>query len=101
MTPPTADANAAELSRLIEQIGGIVSLMDLAREWDVSKTRVHQMSRHTDFPAPVAEVASGSQRALKLYSRAQAEAWRAVKRKPGPRPRASERQPPTLSSAQS
>jgi hypothetical protein len=77
----------AEIRAYINEVGGLASLMDLAREWGISKARVHEIAKRPDFPAPVAEVAAGTSRAIALYSRAQAQAYRDTPRKPGPKPR--------------
>jgi hypothetical protein len=39
------------LRRAIEDEGGLVTVMDLAREWGVSKSRVRQIVEAPDFPA--------------------------------------------------
>jgi hypothetical protein len=50
------------LRRAIEDEGGLVTVMDLAREWGVSKSRVRQIVEAPDFPAPLDRVGKGAAR---------------------------------------
>lgn len=65
---------ARDIDRLraaIERAGGLVTLADLAREWNVSTQRAHQIAETDAFPEPVATVGG-----RKLWAMTQLEGWR-------------------------
>jgi hypothetical protein len=67
-----AEANAAH--------GGLATASMLAERWGISRTRVHALRQHPDFPAPVARTR------IDLYLVDEADAFRAADRGPGGAP---------------
>lgn len=63
----------------IERAGGLATVGDLERLWNVSKTRVHQIVNHPAFPEPLARVGQA-----KVWLVSEAEAFRHdEERRPG------------------
>jgi hypothetical protein len=72
------------LRAAIDRAGGLATLGDLARRWNVSRVRAHEIAQHPDFPEPVATISDGT---TALYAIAEADKWRNTPRRPGPRPK--------------
>ena len=83
MTAPAPD-DAQEMRALIERVGGVATVVDLALRWDISRQRVHELTQHPSFPKPVAMIGGGR---VALYSIAEADDWRATPRRPGRPPK--------------
>ena len=69
----------------IAEAGGLFTLADLARRWEVSGSRVGQLAAHRDFPAPIVS-GDGGGVGTRLYLGCEAEAFRGAVRGPGRRP---------------
>ena len=58
----------------IADAGGLVSTVDLAARWRISRQRALQLTRHPDFPEPV--YTSSSDRPLNLWLAAECDDFR-------------------------
>jgi hypothetical protein len=67
----TIDTRAAAAAAAIEEAGGLVSAADLARDWGVTKQRVHVAVRSADFPAALTTVSGRP-----VWARCQTDQWR-------------------------
>lgn len=80
--PATApSAQGRRLRAAIERAGGLHSISDLATRWGISRQRARSITRMSDFPAPI-RTAGGAE----LWLGLEADAFRAIERKPGPKP---------------
>jgi hypothetical protein len=70
-----------ELRQLIADAGGLQSIADLAKRWDVSRQRVKELTEYPTFPKPVLTVGRSA-----LYAGRECDAWRKLERPTG-RPR--------------
>lgn len=70
-----------ELRDLIARAGGLVHKAELAKRWGVSRQRINELVAMPDFPQPV-----NPESRYKLYGWYECDAWRQVKRLPGPKP---------------
>lgn len=66
---------ADELRRAIAAGGGLVNGAELARRWNVSRVRAHELVTQDDFPEPVAHVAG---RPVWLFN--EVDEWREKRR---------------------
>lgn len=81
--PATTDsAQGRRLRRAIDAAGGLHSISDLAARWGVTRQRARSITRMAGFPAPI-PTAGGAE----LYLGHEADAFRAIERKPGPKPK--------------
>jgi predicted DNA-binding transcriptional regulator AlpA len=67
--------HALELRHRIEQLGGLVTVSQLAEHWEVSPQRVRQLASHRDFPPPVATV-----QGARVWPLREVDEWRSVDR---------------------
>lgn len=64
------------LKKDIEKVGGLVTLSEMARRWEVSRQRAAQLSLEEDFPKPVTVVGESW-----LWAWGEVAIWRDRKRK--------------------
>jgi len=88
---PALKARSSAVREVLQGVGGLASQADLARRWDITRQRVHQLTHEPDFPEPVAALSQQP-----VWIAAEADAWfrhreavqarRASVRKPAPEP---------------
>lgn len=81
---------AREAWEVLVEVGGIVTAVDIAERLDLSRARVGQLTSRDDWPEPVTHVGRSP-----VWLWADVCAWRAVERKPGPKPLRSPSTPTT------
>lgn len=69
-----------DLREAIESAGGLLTVTEIGRRYDVSTARASEMAQRDDFPRPVAYIGSRP-----VWAAVDVDAWRAAPRRPGPR----------------